>query len=315
MTTARRLRLAVLIAALTGIALVVFVARNLDRGERTGGAVTLLSALPLARGEGDVADVLAGRSAPDPLYRWLERRRGIAPIDAVGAGALGRAPVLLAIQPRALAPEELVAIDDWVREGGRAVMFVDPLLGWPSRYPIGDARRAPLSDMLGPIETHWGLTMTPGADGVRRLPGGGRVTVSGAGTWASDGRCRVTLGGLIADCAIGRGRALLVADADLLHAALWEKPFLWRGSEAPQLLLALIEAAERGAPPAAVPATRRVAIPLAVIGAALLFALVIPLLLFLRLRTGLRARNAAGTSGGAARPDPSEGQKVGQNPS
>lgn len=307
----RWLRLAVLIAALTGIALLVFVAKHLDRGERAGGAVTLLSGLPLVRGEGDVAEVLAGRSAPDPLFRWLERRREVVPIDAVNAEALGRAPVLLAIQPRALAPEELVAIDDWVRGGGRAVMFADPLLGWPSRYPIGDARRAPLSDMLGPIETHWGLTMTLGADGVRRLPGGGRVTVSGVGIWASDGRCRVTLGRLLADCTIGRGRALIVADADLLHAALWEKPFLWRGSEASQLLLALIEAAERGEPLAQVPATRRVAIPLAVIGAALLFSLVVPLLLFLC----LRAVNAARTLGSEARQGPSEGQKVGQNPS
>jgi hypothetical protein len=36
--------------------------------------------------------------------------------------------------------------------------------------------------------------------------------------------CRIEAGGLIADCRIGSGRAILLADADLLHPLLWSGP-------------------------------------------------------------------------------------------
>ena len=36
------------------------------------------------------------------------------------------------------------------------------------------------------------------------------------------GRCTISAQGLLADCHIGKGRAVLLADADLLDAAFWE---------------------------------------------------------------------------------------------
>ena len=50
---------------------------------------------------------------------------------------------LLAIQPRALPAEELVALDNWVRDGGRIVLLADPMLEWPSERPLGDRLRPP----------------------------------------------------------------------------------------------------------------------------------------------------------------------------
>jgi len=61
--------------------------------------------------------------------------------------------------------------------------------------------------------------------------------------------------------------------------------------------------------------TGRVAVPLGVIGAGVLFLLVIPLLLFFRMTIGLRAVNEKRTSSDHARNDPPKRQKVGQNPS
>jgi hypothetical protein len=61
--------------------------------------------------------------------------------------------------------------------------------------------------------------------------------------------------------------------------------------------------------------TGRIAVPLGVIGAGILFLLVIPLLQFLRMTIGLRAANEERTPGDHARNDPKNGQKVGQNPS
>jgi hypothetical protein len=61
--------------------------------------------------------------------------------------------------------------------------------------------------------------------------------------------------------------------------------------------------------------TGRVAVPIGVIGAGVLFLLVIPLLSFFRLTIGLRIANEKRTSGSHAQNDPPETRKVGQSPS
>lgn len=61
--------------------------------------------------------------------------------------------------------------------------------------------------------------------------------------------------------------------------------------------------------------TGRIAVPVGVIGAGVLFLLVIPLLSFLRLTIGLRAMNEKRTTRDHTRIDPDNGQKAGQNPS
>lgn len=61
--------------------------------------------------------------------------------------------------------------------------------------------------------------------------------------------------------------------------------------------------------------TGRVAVPLGVIGAGVLFLLVMPVLSFLRMTIGLRAMNEKRTTQDHTRIDPEDAQKVGQNPS
>ncbi|MFM9977655.1 MAG: hypothetical protein ACKVOP_06365 [Sphingomonadaceae bacterium] len=179
----------------------------------------LLTDLPLVWGEGTPADVLAGRVARAPMLAAIEARIDVTPIDALDAARLGRGVAIIA-QPRRLAPDELVAFDRWVRGGGRAMIFADPELRWPSAYASGDVRRAPPVTLLDPLLTHWGLTLgdSDGREGVRTL-GARRVAMLAAGRWRGPSACGV-LADEVIDCAIGKGRVILVGDADMLDDRL-----------------------------------------------------------------------------------------------
>jgi hypothetical protein len=121
-------------------------------------------------------------------------------------------------QPAAQPPEDLVALDDWVRGGGRVLLLADPMLEWPSSRPLGDPLRAPPTFVDTGLLQHWGLRLdAPDVQGEQKLKVAGYpvLTVS-PGTLA--GRCSIGDGGLVADCRIGKGRAIVVADADFLDA-------------------------------------------------------------------------------------------------
>jgi hypothetical protein len=65
--------------------------------------------------------------------------------------------LLLAAQPQALTAERLVALDKWVRDGGRLVLLADPLLRFDSSRPLGDRFRPPLRYPDTGLLAHWGL--------------------------------------------------------------------------------------------------------------------------------------------------------------
>ena len=134
-------------------------------------------------------------------------------------------------QPRALSPHELAAIDTWVRGGGRVLILADPSLHWPSVYPLGDPR-APLPvTLLDPLLDHWGVRVDLTAIGrhvapvkmnLREGARDWRLVVAAPGALVATGKdCHVESQGLIARCALGKGRAVLIADADLLSDPLW----------------------------------------------------------------------------------------------
>lgn len=175
--------------------------------------LAVMTALPLfwdERGQAGPTDA--------PIITVLRTRFTIAPVDDARALAASGARRLLLAQPRAMAPEQLVAIDRWVRDGGRAVVLADPLLRWPSALPLGDRRRAPSVSLLGPLLAHWGVVPGRIVAGETRhfLPDGGLVTLS---DFQRLGGC----GGddVMTTCAIGRGRAVVLGDADLLDDRLW----------------------------------------------------------------------------------------------
>jgi hypothetical protein len=188
----------------------------------------LMTGLPIIWGEAGPFDP---GSRPAAAYRALQQEFAVRPVDYLDAGTLRTGRLMLLAQPRALEPVELVALDAWVRAGGRLLVLADPQLAWPTRLPPGDARRPPSSSLLRPLLEHWGLTLEPvGArqvtlaqvqDGAERR----RMALAAPGRFVSRAPgCRVEWNGWLAACRIGRGRALLLADADLLHDALWTAP-------------------------------------------------------------------------------------------
>lgn len=203
----------------------------LGSADGTGGVkppLAVLTSLPLLPGAAvSPADGLNGAVQPMPLHDALQRRFAITPIDSLTAGALRGQQRLLLAHPPLLAPSELVALDAWVRAGGRAVILADPLLVWPTQLPPGDRRRPPLTSLLDPLLGHWGLTLAavaPEREGVERrfLASGALLPLAAAAHFTvAGGSCRTVEDGLMALCPIGRGQARLVADADLLDPRLW----------------------------------------------------------------------------------------------
>lgn len=199
--------------------------------------VGIVSALPLFWPEGVAPAAQLSPGSTDrrgPLVEAL----GARAVDTIDPESLSRLDTLILAQPRLLQPVELVALDDWVRKGGRAIIFADPLLMWPSGLSVADPRRAPLTSLLDPLLTHWGLRLEPvepGEQGVqRRMLSDGRVLlVAGASRFsrvpevAGVASCTLAERGLMALCTVGRGSVRLIADADMLDDRLWLADARW----------------------------------------------------------------------------------------
>ena len=201
-------------------------------GERFG----LSSSLPIYRApQASVADALSqGAGRPHWLRAAVEAHNSLAPIDVVDPNSLSQIDTLLLIQPRALTPAEYVALDDWVRGGGRVLLVADPMLTGEPSFPLGDPRNPQAIAVTGPIEARWGLELQPGisGDGAERqiTLGGQEVPVMLGGTFVKrppaggdSADCGLRDGGLIAVCAIGRGRAVLIADATVFEEQIGPK--------------------------------------------------------------------------------------------
>jgi hypothetical protein len=187
----------------------------------------LFTSLPIWWAE--APDIAAQIAAPGQQPHWaravLADRRRVVLLDTLFAPG-GLADLLIA-QPRPLAAQENVALDRWVRGGGHLLLFADPLLTWDSRFALGDRRRPLDTVLLSPILHHWGLDLQLGASGPPQIaPNGLPVNLPGELVAFPGGTstCRIGQAGLMAECRIGAGRALIVADAALLEAE--EQPAL-----------------------------------------------------------------------------------------
>ena len=175
--------------------------------------VALLTSLPIIFSEQFTLDAPA-----NPLRQALEQEVRLVPVD--GPEQLVPKQQLLAIQPQALTAERLVALDRWVRGGGRLVLLADPRLEWESSRPLGDKFRPPFEFPDTGLLAHWGLTLAAGEEGPAPAQvGGTAVTVVSPGVFTARGKdCRVADGGLVATCRLGKGQAIVVADADWVMA-------------------------------------------------------------------------------------------------
>jgi hypothetical protein len=181
--------------------------------DETRPELFLLTALPLVWNESFGLD-----QPGSPALKALERDYRVKPIDL--PSRLPEGAVLLAAQPRALPAEELVALDAWLRRGGRLVLLADPLLEWPSELPLGDPRRAPLAFPDTGLLQHWGLRLdAPDERGPKQSSLSGKAVLTGSpGTLVrTGGSCELGDRGLRARCLIGKGKANVIADADFLN--------------------------------------------------------------------------------------------------
>lgn len=186
----------------------------------------LMTTLPIYWAEAnDVGELLNGGEQPSHARQTLETRFLLDPVDTLEAETLKRHQRLLLAQPRALAPAENVALDGWVRGGGRLLLFADPMLTRHSHFAVGDRRRSQDVVLLSPILTRWGLSLSfdpeqPTAERVARLDGAS-VPLAQAGKLSrlSGSACEIAADATLAICRIGRGRVTVLADAAVLEDA------------------------------------------------------------------------------------------------
>lgn len=191
----------------------------------------LMTSLPLQWSEGGIEAAIASEAAPHPAYARLAERYTIIPTDNLDDLESNRFSTLLLAQPRALSPDELTKLDRWVRRGGRLLVLADPALQWGSLYSIGDKRRPLFTSLLSPLFLHWGLELVLPV--TEKMPlvvvdvDGLQMRTQTLGEWQAIKRqtgasCVIAESKILADCVVGKGRALLVADADFLDAAYWQ---------------------------------------------------------------------------------------------
>ncbi|WP_033073741.1 hypothetical protein [Sphingopyxis sp. MWB1] len=192
----------------------------------TAPPMTMATALPLrwAGGDGDLADMLRTGAADAPALARLEKWGPVRLVDNLAN--LSPPGSLLLAHPRALAPDELVAVDAFVRGGGRAVILADALSSWPPRHPLGNPRNPPVTSLLTPLLDHWQIELgaAPQGEGERKADANERrLRLFSAGGFTNfPSACRSYAERRILHCSIGRGEAWLVGDADLLFAPLWQ---------------------------------------------------------------------------------------------
>ncbi|WP_310534603.1 Gldg family protein [Novosphingobium sp.] len=192
---------------------------------RTSGKLGLMTSLPILwTEEPSIGAMLSKAEAPPHWARGvLEARGNIVPLDRIASQTLRGVDLAVLAQPRPLSPEEMAALDRWVRGGGKLLLFADPMLTAHSIFPVGDKRRPQAIAMVDPLLAHWGLELgfDDAAEEVEATvqAAGLSLPVNLPGTLkASNKRCSVDPSALVATCRIGRGRAVIVADAALLES-------------------------------------------------------------------------------------------------
>lgn len=216
----------------------------------------LMSSLPLYwPADVALADIAAGTAVMPWQRRAIETRYRLVPLDtlspvlALSPDAPETDPLaglqrLAVIQPRGLSPADNVALDDWVRRGGRLLLVLDPALTGDYAPPLGDPRRPVDSALIPPVVARWGLAISfdetqslqpvtaPFAEGSLPLVLPGHIAMAGAAGSA----CTLAADAALATCRVGKGQVTLIADA-----ALFEHPEL--AGEGGAALAALLVAA------------------------------------------------------------------------
>lgn len=189
----------------------------------------LFTTLPIYWAEApDIAATLKRNDEPHWARRAIEAQRSLRPLDVLEAATMRGRHDLLMIQPRPLSPAENVALDAWVAGGGHLLLFADPALTAESKFALGDRRRPQDTVLLSPILARWGLRLEFDEDqaaGERmvELGEGVAVPVNLAGRFVAaagrgDSSCSISAQALVAECRVGAGKVIAIADAALFES-------------------------------------------------------------------------------------------------
>ncbi len=186
--------------------------------------IALFTSLPILWNEAaDVAGLLKSDSPPHWAKSALDAHGDIVALDRLDALANSGITRLVIAQPRPLSGPENVALDDWVKGGGKLLLLADPALTAESAFSITDRRRPQAGVLLSPILKRWGLRLefddaqTYGEHLVKMMDVAIPVNLPGRFQGANGTNCRSWADGLAVSCGIGKGRVIALADAALLE--------------------------------------------------------------------------------------------------
>lgn len=188
----------------------------------------MMTGLPLRwSGSADLTTIFSGQSYDDIFLSQLESLGPVSLVDSFNGVPPPRDNIVFLVHPRAMAPQDLAAVDAHVRGGGRALILADALSSWPAAHPLGDPRNAPITSLLTPLLDHWAIQLdaVPHGQGGEAWAGfaGHGLRLYSAGRFSAwPPGCVAVAGRTVLHCKIGRGSLWLVGDADFLHAPLWQ---------------------------------------------------------------------------------------------
>lgn len=174
--------------------------------------------------DGDMRAMMAGRSelgAPWVVMRQLRQLFEVRSLGEDPKAIDDDIDVLMLVHPTGLSPQSLYAIDQFLLNGGKALIFVDPYAeGLASRPPMGPPK--PTASDLKPLFDAWGIELVAGKVAgdlrfARRVNAGTASRVEPAPYLAWLGLDATALNG--EDPVLGNVRLLNLASAGILALA------------------------------------------------------------------------------------------------
>ena len=201
------------------------------------GELGLMTGLPLYWPLEASFEQIAQNDFETPWFRTLTAAQyeltpldTLSPIPALDPKAAPDNPMeglerFALIQPRGLAPSDNVALDEWVRTGGRLLLVLDPQLSGHYELPLGHPRFPSVTAFIPPVVERWGLAIRYDGEqseelAFAALPDaelpvhlyGEIVTLDDA-----DSDCSVDVTRSLAQCVVGQGRVTVLADAAIFE--------------------------------------------------------------------------------------------------
>jgi ABC-type uncharacterized transport system involved in gliding motility auxiliary subunit len=123
--------------------------------------IGVVSSLPLDTGPGGPQAAMQGQSQPFAIYQELTQSYDTQMLDAGFKRIPANIDVLMIVHPTSLNPTQLYAIDQFVLDGGHALVFVDPYSELSQAGQGMDQQGGSPGSDLPKLFAAWGLNYSP----------------------------------------------------------------------------------------------------------------------------------------------------------